>query len=103
MTVEDVAARVERDLNAAIMADPVLSNLFASMATREANWRYFGKMSAKSKRGARVYCWSTEKVDGKYHSWVYVHQGGDKWAMRKQVTHRLRRQAKARALKLASN
>lgn len=73
----------------------------------ELRYRYF------QQRGGPMFCWSTEKVDGRYASFVYRPIGkgartgkatrwervdsGGRW---KLVTHSTRKAAKARALRL---
>ena len=70
-----------------------------SVYGREPRWRYF-----KRTDGALCY-WTTEKAgrDGKYISGVYVPEGADAFRQdrEQESRHRLRRDAKARALKLS--
>lgn len=69
---------------------------------RQVRYRYF-------EHGQRMFCWSTEpmRVDGPFVSWEYVPTGpgartgkAARWEARNKREHRLRRQAKARALSM---
>jgi hypothetical protein len=79
-----------RDLNAAF-----------NQVFREPRWRYYGKRGALAGHPADVYCYSTEKINGHFQSWVYRYvRKTQTWKMVKPVKHSRRRDAKARALKL---
>lgn len=81
-----------------IILPPELQDLMASLMPRQARYRYY--------RGPRgeMYCWSTERIRGKYVCWTYQPYGkgsrsGDptKWRQRDRVTFSRRKKAKARA------
>lgn len=77
-----------------------LNRVLRRFMPRAASYRYF-------EHRQHMYCWTTEPVDGKFASFVYVPYGpgartgkAERWRATRKVEHRLRRQAKARALRL---
>jgi len=76
-----------------------LQELAASLMPRSPNYRYF-----TGPRG-EMYCWSTERVNGKFCAWTYSPVGKGarsgkprQWHVINRVNFKLRKVAKARAL-----
>ena len=89
---------------------PTLTNLLAEISydstpakfqfPNGARYRYFD-VPKKGRRRAWMCCWSTTaNANKRYLSWIYE-QRSDNWIMRRVCEHRRRKDAKARAIRLA--
>lgn len=80
-----------------------IQELMASLMPREPNYRYFESRLDKKQR---MFCWTTERVNGKFACWTYATYGkgsrsgnATRWKMRGKVLFNKRKDAKARAYK----
>jgi len=75
------------------------------LPTRMIRWRYFNvgrTMALRAKRGYPMFAWSTERAGsapGVFQSWRWEPTRSG-WIVRSQRTHRKRKDAKARALRM---
>jgi len=83
-----------------LIIPPAIQDLMASLMPRQPNYRYFG-----DPKGVK-YCWSTERVNGKYLCFDYVPFGKGsrsgnptQWEPKNRVEFAKRKVAKARAYK----
>ena len=91
-------AEVNAIFNKMAQEDPVIRAVLRSFSGP--SWRYYGPSWGRLKHNDRLYAYSTSKVshEGRrgFGSWVYRVQG-EKLVMSQERTHRLRKDAKARA------
>ena len=81
---------------------PGIKQIFIDLLqTREPNYRYFENRKTKE-----MFCWTVEKVDGKYTCFNYTPAGKGsrsgspkRWKLTKRIQFSKRKSAKARALK----
>lgn len=83
------------------MPTQAVYDLMTSLLPRQAKYRYFENTKTKE-----MFCWSVEKVNGKYAAWNYTPYGKgsrsgspSKWKLKKRVNFSKRKAAKARAWK----
>ena len=96
--------KLQAEFEAIIASDPTLREVFQRVIPRQANYSYYtaggiGEQRLFDKRGNAIYCYSTERVHGKYASWRYVCQkAGGSAVIKDRRSHARRKDAKARAL-----
>lgn len=105
LTAQERANKVAEEFNAILSNDPTLWEIAKTVfSSRSASFRAYtlkgiGFTRLFEKRGNRVFCWTTERVRGKFASYQLVNtkQGGP--AKPQEIRyHRLRKNAKARAM-----
>jgi hypothetical protein len=82
--------------------DEMALRISARLGIRQPHYRYF-----QIGRNGDMFCWTTERVDGKFISWVYKATGpgsrsdkAEHWKQTRKVEHSMRRAASARAERL---
>ena len=102
--MDNVASKVSGVFERMAQDNPDFAEILAPLMRREASWRYYaahriGIQRLFEKKGNRLYCFTTEKVAGKYMSYALVCQKKGGPAVPKHVrSHAKRKDAKARAL-----
>lgn len=104
MTAQERGREAMEEFNAILRDDPTLREIAASVfGSRSARFRAYtlkgiGFTRLFEKRGNRVFCYTTERVKGKFASYQLVNSKKGGPATPQQVRHhRLRKDAKARA------
>lgn len=105
MTTQSAQAkRITEQLHKALTEiaerDPYFADILG-YNDREPRWRCYGPRGALRGTPATVYAWSTERVGGKFKSWIYRYiKRRKEWVVSQERSHVRRTDAKARALAL---
>lgn len=80
----------------------LLSRAYGDLIGRPARWTYYAsKRTTSASRKKDMYFYTTQRVGGKFVSGIYRYRASKKtWVAMKKRSHRKRRDAASRALKL---